>query len=185
MHFQLYSPKTIKQINTELTARFQERGTRSRPVIQGFVEKGGTFELTTHTTLLGIRRATRLRATMEKTKEVTIIRGYVSEGVHPKRVYVVMAALAAIGALLALQGQVVLGLIVFGLSVVAYVPLVGDYRNSQYLLRELKRLSAAKDKPPPSLLAAQNKPTSRPRAGAGGSAQAARRPTSNRSNRQS
>jgi hypothetical protein len=155
VHFELYSPKTIKQINTELTARMAEKGTRSRPAIQGVVEKTGAIYWSTQIVLLGITRTTRLRATLEKSKDVTIIRGYVSEGVQPQKVYIVMAALAVIGLLLALQGQVVLGLIVFGVSVVAYVPLVGDYRNSHYMLRELKRVTAAKDKPPPSLLAAQ------------------------------
>jgi hypothetical protein len=163
MHFELYSPKTIKQINTELTARMAEKGTRSRPAIQGVVEKTGAIYWSTQTVLLGITRTTRLRATLEKAKDVTIIRGYVSEGVRPEKVYVVMGALAAIGLLLALQGQVVLGLIVFGVSVVAYVPLVGDFRNSRYMLKELKRLTNAKDKPPPSLLAAQNKPAARTR----------------------
>lgn len=191
MHFELYSPKTIKQINTELTARMAEKGTRSRPAIQGVVEKTGAIYWSTQTVLLGITRTTRLRATLEKAKDVTIIRGYVSEGVQPQKVYVVMAALAAIGLLLALQGQVVLGLIVFGVSVVAYVPLVGDYRNSHYMLRELKRVTAAKDKPPPSLVAAQAKTTSRqsgnrpnaPRASSGTPTSTNRSRTSNRQSR--
>ncbi len=163
MHFELYSPKTIKQISAELTERVGERGTRTRPTIQGLVEKGGTFYLTTQSVLLGIKRTTRLRATMERVRDVTIIRGYVSEGMRPEKVYVVMAALAVVGILLALQGQVVLGLIVLGLSIIAYVPLVGDHRNSQYLLKELKRLSAAKDKPPASLIEAQARAAERTR----------------------
>lgn len=191
MHFELYSPKTIKQINTELTARMAERGTRSRPAIQGVVEKTGAIYWSTQTVLLGITRTTRLRATLEKAKDVTIIRGYVSEGIQPQKVYVVMAALAAIGLLLALQGQVVLGLIVFGVSVVAYVPLVGDYRNSHYMLRELKRVTAAKDKPPPSLVAARAKTASRqsggrpnaPRASGSTPASPSRSRTSNRQSR--
>ncbi len=191
MHFELYSPKTIKQINTELTARMAEKGTRSRPAIQGVVEKTGAIYWSTQTVLLGITRTTRLRATMEKAKDVTIIRGYVSEGMRPEKVYIVMAALAAIGLLLALQGQVVLGLIVFGVSAVAYVPLVGDFRNSQYMLRELKRVTAAKDKPPPSLLAAQAKTASRqsdrhataPRAGGSAPTSTNRSRSSNRQSR--
>jgi len=163
VHFELYSPKTIKQISTELTERIGEKGTRARPTIQGLVEKDGTFYLTTQSVLLGIERTTRLRATMERVRDVTIIRGYVSEGMRPEKVYVVMAALAVVGILLALQGQVVLGLIVLGLSIIAYVPLVGDHRNSQYLLKELKRLSAAKDKPPASLIEAQARAAERTR----------------------
>lgn len=163
MHFELYSPKTIKQINAELTARIAEKGTRSRPAIQGVVEKSGSFDWLTHTVLLGIKRTTRLRATMEKAKDVTIIRGYVSEGMQPEKVYIVIAALGVIGLLLALQGQVVFGLVVFGIAIVAYVPLVGDYRNSRYMLKELKRVTAAKDRPPPSLIAAQSAPASRSR----------------------
>jgi hypothetical protein len=174
VYFELYSPKTIKQISTELTARIGERGTRTRPAIQGLVEKGGTFYLMTQSVLLGIKRTTRLRATMERVRDVTIIRGYVSEGMRPERVYTVIAALAAIGVLLTLQGQVVLGLIVFGLSVIAYVPLVGDYRNSQYMLKELKRLSAAKDRPPTSLIEAQAKAAERTRRAAATASSGAR-----------
>lgn len=176
MHFQLYSPKTIRQINAELTARFQERSTRSRPAVQGFVEKGGHFQMKTQITLLGITRTTQLRGTMERVKDTTILRGYVSEGLQPRKVYLVMAALAAVGLLLAVQGQVVLGLIVFGLSLIAYVPLVGDYRNSQYLLKELKRLSAAKDKPPATLAAAQAQSAARARRSAVQRRSSTRRP---------
>lgn len=148
MNVELYSTKTIKQINTELTTRFNEKETRVRPGIQGFVEKGGAFHLTTQANVMGIRRTTRLRAAMERSKEVTVIRGYVNDGVQPEKVYIVMAALGFIGLTLILKGQAVFGVIVSLIAIAAYIPMVGDYNNSQYLVRELKRLSGAREKPP-------------------------------------
>lgn len=66
VHFELYTTKTVKQCSQELSARFLEKESRSRPSIGGFVEKGGAFNLTTSTPVVGLRRTTRLRATLEK-----------------------------------------------------------------------------------------------------------------------
>ena len=160
MHFELYTTKTVKHCSQELSARFLEKESRSRPSIGGFVEKGGAFNLTTSTPVVGLRRTTRLRATLEKSKDTTVIRGYVSEGVQKEKVYIVMGALGFVALTLILKQQAVFGVIVGLVALGAYIPLVGDDNNSQYLLRELKRLTGAKDKPPVSLLSA-TKPTTR------------------------
>lgn len=164
MHFELYTTKTVKQCSQELNNRFLEKDSRSRPAIGGFVEKGGAFNLTTSTPVLGLRRTTRLRATMEKNKDTTVIKGYVSEGVQKEKVYIVMGALGFVALTLILKQQAVFGVIVGIVAIMAYIPLVGDDNNSQYLLRELKRLTGAKDKPPASILPAAKTTTKTTRA---------------------
>lgn len=166
MNFELYSTRTIKQINSEVGARFQEKATKARPEIDGFVEKGGAFHLTTSAIVMGIRRTTRLRAVMERSKDVTLIQGYVSDGVQPEKVYIVMGALGFIGLTLILKGQAVFGVIVMAIAIAAYIPLVGDYNNSQYLMRELKRLTGAREKPPTATAATLKTAVARPKTAA-------------------
>jgi hypothetical protein len=151
VHFELYASKTIKQCLADINARFQEKESKARPGISGYTEKTGEFHLYTATTVLGLRRNTHLRGTMEKVKDVTILRGYVSSGVQKEQAYVIMGAMMLTALAMLLLGQAIFSIVIMIIAVAGYVPLVGDYHNSQYLIKELRRITGAKDKPPASL----------------------------------
>lgn len=173
MHFELYANKTVKQCLSDINARFQEKESKSRPGISGYTEKSGEFHLYTATTVLGLRRTTHLRGSMEKVKDITVLRGYVSSGVQKEQAYVIMATMTVIALAMLLLGQAVFGIIIMVVAVIGYVPLVGDYHNSHYLLKELRRITGAKDKPPASLQQEQGGKAAKSTArGAGGQAAA-------------
>lgn len=151
MEFVLYTQKSIRDCTKSITDRLEEKETKTRPAMDGWIEKGGKFSVAVRMPVtLRMSRTTRLTATAERQSGMTVIRGYVSTGVPRERIAIIMIALAVVGAVIAANGQAVLGIFaaLFGLGL--YVPLVGDYNNSSYLLKELKRILAAKDVPPKS-----------------------------------
>jgi hypothetical protein len=148
MKIELFTNKTVKQCTTELNARFEEKETKSRPAVGGYVEKGGNFMLTTSGRVLFLNRVTRLKGTLTKEKDLTLIQGYVSDGVPTEKVGIIMLALGFVALTMLLKGQAIFAILVGAIAVGAYITLIGDYTNSTYLLKELKRMTGAKDKPP-------------------------------------
>jgi hypothetical protein len=148
MKIELFTNKTVKQCTTELNARFEEKETKSRPAVGGYVEKGGSFMLTTTGRVLFLNRVTRLKGTLTKEKDLTLIQGYVSDGVPTEKVGIIMLALGFVALTMLLKGQAIFAILVGAVAVGAYITLIGDYTNSSYLLKELKRITGAKDKPP-------------------------------------
>lgn len=151
MQFTLYTDLSVKQCTTALTERMEVRGTKARPEIDGWIEKGGKFSLaTTSQVVARFSRTTRLRATATREGSHTVIHGYVSTGIPRERILLVMGALMVVAVILYLNGNGMLGIVAGILSVVMYVPLVGDYNNREYLLKELKKALHAKETPPES-----------------------------------
>jgi hypothetical protein len=147
LKFELFTAKTIKQCTTDLQARFDEKESKSRAPISGYVNKSGEFMLVTETKVLILLRVTRMKGTLEKTKDNTIIRGYVSDGVPPSKVGIIMAALGFTAFILFANQQAVFAIIIAITMLFAYITLIGDHTNSTYLIKELKRITGAKDKP--------------------------------------
>jgi hypothetical protein len=118
--------------------------------LEGWTEKSGSFSLAASSSVAKrFTRTTRLQAKAERQGSVTIINGYVSDGVGPRERVVIMGALVLVGVLLILAAKSLLpGVIALGIAPVLYIPLAGDYTNSHVLISEVQRTLKAKDSPP-------------------------------------
>lgn len=149
MEFIYYSEKTVRQCQSALTDRMEAKPTKARPPMDGHIQKGGKFSLSVTTPVGGrFYRKTRLRGTMTRESGTTIIRGHVPTGVPRERIGIIMAIAVVVGVLMVLAGAGIFGILVAMLGVVLYIPLVGDYNNSDILLKEVKRATSGKDRPP-------------------------------------
>jgi hypothetical protein len=151
MHFTYYTFKNVKQCAQALNERFkQPDGGKARPAMGGSVDaKTGDFTLALETKVaFGVGRQTQLRGSLTKDGNYTTIQGNVSEGVPPGKIRLVIGALVIVSFIIMAQGLVALGILTAGMGIWMYVPLVGDHRNSAILIKEVKRLLDAKDKPP-------------------------------------
>lgn len=149
MQFTLYTEKTIPQCSAALNERMQAKPTSTRRELQGWIEKGGRFSLAVTSKVFGsIARTTRLTGVMQREAGITVIRGYVSDGVSPQWQKILAVVLLIVCAILLLGGQAVLALISLLMGGAAYVPFRGDYENSETLLIELERTLKASPKQP-------------------------------------
>jgi len=149
MHFTLYTEKTVSQCMRDLNERLQAKPTKTRPELQGWVEKQGTFAITITAPVIGkLKRTTSLKGKANRERGVTIIEGYVSDGISPFWSRVLLGVLAVIGLLLIVVGQPFIALIMAFAAAVIFIPLRGDYFNSDRLLIEVEKTLKASPKPP-------------------------------------
>ena len=149
MRFRLYSEMTVRQCMTALIERMEQAPTKTRHELNGHIEKDGKFTLLlTSQVANSFNRTTRLYGTAQREGEMTIIEGYVSAGVPRSRIGIVIAAVVFVGLIMFTNGNSLLGLATIFMGFALYIPLVGDYNNSEILLKELKRITKGKDKSP-------------------------------------
>jgi hypothetical protein len=149
VRFVMYTDKTVAQALEAITERLHTKGTRTRPQLDGGVEKSGRFTIEVKTRVYGrFPRKTVLRAQAERESGTTIVRGTVPGGLsrrHQLLVFAIMVIIAGIGWG---QGSALLA----GVAVIAgaafFIPLQGDYENAEILLTELQRALQAKFTPP-------------------------------------
>jgi len=145
--YTLYTQKSVKDCLALVHERLQEKESKTRPALGGWTEKDGRFSLSLASLVLGFPRTTQLIASLSRESGLTVVDVGVNEGLDPQRARIVIYAFAAIALLIFLNGAGLLALLALVLAVVAYVWLVGDHRNSAALLKEVKRLLNAKDRP--------------------------------------
>ncbi|HVU13821.1 MAG TPA: hypothetical protein VHD90_21235 [Phototrophicaceae bacterium] len=149
MRFVLYSEKTVTQCLTAINARMHVKGTSSRPTLDGWVEKGGTFSINMTSTVIGkFTRRTRLTAKVERENGVTVIRGSVSHGASRREQIIIFVALALVAISIISSGNALIGLLLIPFAAYLYIPLHGDNINSAILLDEVEKTLKAKSKPP-------------------------------------
>jgi hypothetical protein len=149
MRFTYYSEKTVAQCMSALNARLQQKGTASRPGLEGWVEKNGNFSLAVSTpVVLRFSRTTRLRGKVERLGGVTVIKGQVADGLSPRERIVISGALALVGLFIILSGSFIFGAVVVAAAGLLNIPLMGDYQNSEILKDEVRRTLKAKTTPP-------------------------------------
>ncbi len=149
MEFIYYSDKTVRQCMSALTDRMEAKPTKARPAMDGRVEKGGKFTLSVTTPVGGrFYRKTRLRGKMKRESGVTVIEGRVPSGVPRERIGIVIGLALIVGVLMVLAGNGIFGILVALMGLVLYIPLVGDYNNSELLLKEVKKAVNGKVTPP-------------------------------------
>lgn len=150
MEFVLYSEKTVAQCVSALNERLQGRGGKYN--LDGWTEKGGKFALSLESPVFPpsmprIMRRTELRAIAEKEGAQTVIQGIVPDGVTPVGRVWIYAAMIILGLFMVLANQLVVALTLIPLGVALYVPMKGDYVNSELLLNEVQRLLKARYTP--------------------------------------
>jgi hypothetical protein len=145
VRFTYYTEKTVSQCMLALNERIH-----SSNKLEGWTEKNGSFALAASSKVAGrFNRTTQLQAKAERNGSVTIIKGYVSDGVGPRERVVIIVALVLVGLLLILAAKALLpGVVALAVGPILYIPLTGDYINSKLLLSEVGRTLKAKDSPP-------------------------------------
>ena len=144
LRFTYYTEKTVSQCNSAINERL-----RSSSRLGGWTEKSGSFSLEVSSPVTRwFTRTTRLQAKAERESGVTIIKGYVSDGVNPRERVVIFGALVLVGALLIAAQALLPALIAIAAGVLLNIPLTGDYNNSRVLLSEVQRTLKARATPP-------------------------------------
>jgi hypothetical protein len=144
LQFTYYTEKTVSQCMLAMNERLHGSNR-----IQGWVDKGGSFSLSvTSPVMRWFRRTTRLQAKAERQGSVTIVKGYVSDGVGPRERLIIFGAMGLLAILLVAAGALLPALIVVAAAAFLNIPLTGDYNNSDVLLSEVQRTLKAKHTPP-------------------------------------
>lgn len=145
MNFVYYSEKTPSQCMIALNERLQTRSAR----LEGWVEKSGRFSLSVTTPVLRrFSRTTRMQGSVVKENGVTVIRGFVPDGVEARQRAIIYGTLVLVGVLLILGGSTLPGLLALLAPLPLNIPLEGDFNNYQILIAELQRTLKAKATPP-------------------------------------
>jgi hypothetical protein len=145
LRFTYYTEKTVSQCMMALNERIH---TSSK--LEGWTEKSGGFSLAASCRVARrFSRTTHLQAKAERQGSVTIVKGYVSDGVGPRERVIIIVALALVGLLLILAAKTLIpGVVALAVGPLLYIPLTGDYVNSKVLVGEVQRALKAKDSPP-------------------------------------
>ena len=149
MRFVLYSEKTVTQCLTAINARMHVKGTGSRPTLDGWVEKSGAFSISMSAPVIGkFARRTVLKAKVERESGLTIIRGSVPNGVSRQGQAFIFVALALVAIIIIGEGNALFGFLLIPFAAYLYIPLHGDYLNSEVLIDEVQKTLKARPKPP-------------------------------------
>jgi hypothetical protein len=145
----MYTEKSVSQCMSAINERLHVKGTSARPGIDGWVDKKGVFSMGISSPVIGkLHRKTYLRAKVEREGGVTMIKGDVPTGASPQGQVLVFGALALVAAVLIGSGSMLLGLVVIPFAAILYIPMKGDYCNSEVLVSEMQKALKAKSTPP-------------------------------------
>ncbi|MFO7323058.1 MAG: hypothetical protein DIU68_015130 [Chloroflexota bacterium] len=149
MQFVLYTDKTVSQALTALNARMHAKPTSTRPALDGWVEKNGSFCISVTSAVVGrFQRTTYLRGRLERQGSATVIKGAVPQGASREHKIIIYGVLAAMGLMFAGMGSPWLSVLLIPLGAALYIPLTGDFNNSETLISELEKTLKAKPTPP-------------------------------------
>jgi hypothetical protein len=145
----MYTDKTVPQTMSAINARLHVPGTKSKPQLDGWVDKNGKFAIGVITDLRWrFRRKTYLRGQARREQGVTIIRGTVPSGLSREGQLAIFGILLVIGLVTLTQGNAMLAIIAVVAGAAFYIPLHGDYVNSEILLGELQKTIKGRFTPP-------------------------------------
>jgi hypothetical protein len=149
VRFVLYTDKSIPQSTSALNERLHQPKTRSSPALDGWVEKNGRFSLALTTPVIAqFTRTTRLHGQLRRENGQTIIQGDVPDGAGPQGQVMVLIGIGLVALFVLLQQQAVLAILAVLAGAALYIPMRGDYDNSDRLLLEVERALKASPKPP-------------------------------------
>jgi hypothetical protein len=145
VNFVYYSEKTPSQCMIALNERLQTKNAK----LEGWVEKSGRFSISVTTPVLRrFSRTTRMQGSVVKENGVTVIRGFVPDGVEARQRAIIFGTLVLVGVLLILGGSTLPGILALLAPLPLNIPLEGDFNNYQILIAELQRTLKAKAAPP-------------------------------------
>ncbi len=166
MRMTLYTEKTVAQSLSALTERLSSAGKR----LDGWVEKNGSFSISTSTPIIGkISRRTRIHGKIEKGAGITTVTVHVPSGADSRGQIMIFIAVGMMALILLASGNLALALVLGFAGVALYIPLAGDHRNSPVLIGEVQRTLKATTKPPKKPIetnAPARRPTPKPAAAA-------------------
>ena len=140
MQFLMHTDKSVAQAMKGINERLHAPGTKSRPQLDGWVEKNGKFAMAVTTQVYGrFPRKTYLRGKAERDSGTTVIRGNVPGGLPRNRQIVVFVMLAVVALILFSQGNAILAIVAILSTAALSIPFQGDFNNSEILLTELQR----------------------------------------------
>jgi len=155
VNFTLYSEKAATECIKALTERLHQSETPTRPALDGFVHKNGKFRIGVELGVFRqITRKTWVEGQIIKEGALTLIRGQVPEGATPGRQRFIGFLIPIAGGIMALRGELLLGLLAMVLIGYVLITVRGDYYNSDRLLMELEKNLKASPKPPKSMTGA-------------------------------
>jgi hypothetical protein len=93
-------------------------------------------------------RRTHLYGKAERQGGITVVEGTVSGGVGRDGQIAIFGALLVVALLMLSQGNAILAIIAILAGLTLFIPLRGDYNNSEILLSELQKTLNAKFTPP-------------------------------------
>lgn len=150
MRFVLFTHKPIPECMRELNSRIQAKPTKTRPELQGWIDKSGKFSIVLTAPVIGrFSRSTKLRGSAKRENGMTVIRGHVADGISPQWLTILMAVIFIVALALMLVNEAMLAVIVIAFGVMAYIPMRGDYINSDLLLLEVEKTLKASPAPKP------------------------------------
>jgi hypothetical protein len=145
----MYTEKSVAQAMSAINERLHVPGTKSRPQLDGWVEKNGRFAMTVTTKVRWrFDRRTSLYGRAERQGGITYVEGTVSGGVGRDGQIVIFGALLIIALLTLSQGNAILAIVAVLAGLALFIPMRGDYNNSEILLSELQKALNAKFTPP-------------------------------------
>jgi hypothetical protein len=150
LRFVMYTDKTVSQAMSAINERLHAPPSKSRPQLDGWVEKNGRFAISTSSKLRWrFSRRTHLYGKAERQSGVTVIEGNVPGGVSHEGQAVIFGALLLVGLLIFfIQGNALFAIVAVMVGMALFIPLRGDYHNSEILLSELQKTLNARLTPP-------------------------------------
>lgn len=149
MRYVMYTEKSVPQAMNALNERLHAPGSKSRPQLDGWVDKSGRFSIGVTSSVFGrLTRKTYLQGKAERLGGITLIQGSVPGGVSKTGLAVIFGALLLLAALAYSQGNAILAGVAVLAGIALYIPLAGDYQNCETLLAELQKAVNARFTPP-------------------------------------
>jgi hypothetical protein len=145
----MYTDSSVAQAMKAINDRLHVPGTKSRPQIDGWVEKNGSFAMSVNTSVYRrFHRKTFLRAKAERQGGTTVVTGTVPGGLPRNRQIIIFVMMVILGLALLSQGNAILAFVAIAAGAALAIPLQGDYHNSEILLTELQKALKARFAPP-------------------------------------
>lgn len=126
----------------------EQSETTTRPAMIGNVDKNGFAVTITTSVIRNFRRSTGIKATFERDKGITVINGYVNTGASRKQQIMVFIGGLLVGLALIARGMFIQGVAIMAIGAYFYIPLQGDAKNSDYLIKQIRTILKAKTRDP-------------------------------------
>lgn len=148
MKFEFYTDLSPAKCASELKKRMAQNETPTKPKIMGKADKAG-FVLTVKAPVIGnFQRMTSMKATLNRDKGTTVISGYVNTGGTRRQQISILVGAILVGIALIVMGYFIQGVAVGAIGAAMYIPLQGDAKNSDYLLKQMRSALSAKTRDP-------------------------------------